>query len=154
MKKILAVTLVGMMVMGMMVFSFADGVFGPASIFADLIDVSEDEAYDLKLESGLTFGELAEKYDVYEAFKDAAFGAKELWIAELVAKDELTQAEADEILAALAACDGTQTHILRDQFNLGQKMMNGQGNGQRLQDGSGAGGQGAGKGNGNRRGRN
>ena len=49
MKKIGLLMVVMALVVGTAALSFADASFGPASIYADLTDITEDEAYALRL---------------------------------------------------------------------------------------------------------
>ncbi len=143
MKKTLLLMMVGILVLGTMAMSFADASFGPAKIFADLLGITEEEAYDMRLESGKTFGTLAEEKGIYDEFLAATLEAKTVYIKSLVAEGKLTQAEADQILANLANCDGTQQHLNQGIFGKGsgQGMMNGQGrgNGQGAMNGQGRG---------------
>lgn len=120
MKKLLLMLTVGILVIGTMAMSFADAAFGPAAIYASLTNVTEQEAYDLKVSSGKTFGELAKDANVYDAFVAASLTAKTEYINGLVASGDLTQAEADAILTAFENCDGTQTHILRSNLQTTQ----------------------------------
>ncbi len=143
MKKTLLLMMVGILVLGTMAMSFADASFGPAKIFADLLGITEEEAYDMRLESGKTFGTLAEEKGIYDEFLAATLEAKTAYIKSLVAEGKLTQAEADQILANIANCDGTQQHLNQGIFGKGsgQGMMNGQGrgNGQGMMNGQGRG---------------
>ena len=127
MKKLVAILTLTVLIGAGAGFAYASSSVRPAEIYANLAGVTVDEAYDLKLESGKTFGELAQEAGVYEDFQAATLAAKTTMIEEMVTSGELTQEEADEILAALATCDGTSQGILKDALNLGQKLMNGNG---------------------------
>ena len=116
MKKLLLTMAVGILVLATMALSFADAAFSPADIFAKLKGITTEEAYDLRLETGKSFGTLAEEAGFYDAFKAATLDAKKAILDDLVAKGELTQEEADEIYANLEACDGTQQHMYRGIF--------------------------------------
>jgi len=133
MKKTLMVLTIGILVLGTMAMSFADSAFGPAQIYANLKGITEEQAYDLRLETGKTFGTLAQENGIYDEFLAASLAAKTTYINGLVASGDLTQDEADAILDNLANCDGTQQHLNRGIFGqgngTGQGMMNGQGRG-------------------------
>ena len=144
MKKMVTFLLVVVMMLGATGFAFADAAFGPASIYAGLAGITEEEAYDLRLSTGSTFGELATEAGVYDAFKEAALSSKITMINEMVADGDLTQADADTIITALENCDGTQSRILQgSNLGFGQKALagthrgagNGQGAGQMLRMG-------------------
>jgi hypothetical protein len=120
MKKLLLMLTVGILVIGTMAMSFADAAFGPAAIYASLTNMTEQEAYDLKVASGKTFGELAKDANVYDAFVAASLTAKTDYVNSLVASGDLTQEEADAIITAFENCDGTQTHILRNYLQTPQ----------------------------------
>lgn len=75
-KRLVSLLLVGVMMLGATGFAFADAPFVPASIYAGLTGITEEEAYDLRLSSGSTFGELATEAGVYDAFKEAALAGK------------------------------------------------------------------------------
>lgn len=141
MKKTLVVMVVAVMILGTMSVAFADASWGPASIFAKLSGMEEEDAYNVKVESGLTFGELAksEEYDFYDKFKELALAGKEVMIAQLVEEGKLTEEQAKEILLAFENCDGTKTEMLKNSGLFGLKAGNGQGNGLRAQDGEGEG---------------
>ncbi len=143
MKKTLVVMVVAVMILGTMSVAFADASWGPASIFARLSGdgMTEEEAYAIKVERGLTFGELAksEEYDFYDEFKELALAGKEVMIAQLVEEGKLTEEQAEEILLAFENCDGTKTEMLKNSGLFGLKAGNGQGNGLRAQDGEGEG---------------
>lgn len=127
MKKFVALLTLTVLIGAGAGFAYASSSYSPADIYADLTGVTVEQAYATKLESGKTFGELADAAGVYEDFQAASLAAKTTMIEEMVASGELTQEEADEILAALATCDGTSQGILKDALNLGQKLMNGNG---------------------------
>lgn len=139
MKKSVLLGVVGVLVVGMMAFSFADAAFGPAKIYADLTGVTEEAAYAQRQESGDSYGVLAKEAGVYEAFAEATLASKKVMIEEMVTEGKITRAEADAVLSALEDCDGTQTHILQNSLGFGQHLMNGQGNGQKAADGTGFG---------------
>lgn len=127
MKKLLLMLTVGILIIGTMAMSFADAAFGPAAIYASLTNMTEQEAYDLKVSSGKTFGELAKDANVYDAFVAASLTAKTEYVNSLVASGDLTQEEADAIITAFENCDGTQKHILRSYLQTGSQPQDGTG---------------------------
>ena len=160
MKKTLLLMAVAILVVATMALSFADASFSPASIFGKLIGVTEEEAYQMRVDTGKTFGQLAEEKGVYDEFLTATKEAKIAYVNSLVAEGKLTQAEADQIINNINTCDGTQQGLNKGMFGrgqgLGRGMMNGtglgagacHGTGERLQDGTGAKVQGSGFGGG------
>lgn len=117
MKKTLVILAVVILAMGTMALSFAGSLFSPAEIYADLTGTTVDEAYALKLETGKTFGELAEEAGVYEAFRDATHANKVAWINEKVENGELTEEEAAQIIENLENCTGDQSGMMRGLFS-------------------------------------
>ena len=148
MSKKVMVLVLAVMILGATGFAFADGPFGPASIYGEVSGKTEAEAYAEKTEAGATFGELAKEKGLYDEFKAKALEAKKEKIEELVAAGKLTREDADTILENLENCDGVPSGVMKNGLGLGQKAGNGQGNG--LRDGSGqqGNGQGAGQGQG------
>ncbi|MBM7561199.1 hypothetical protein [Fusibacter tunisiensis] len=136
MKKMLSLVLVGITAIGAMGMSYAASPFGSADIYARYAEITTEEAYAVKLESGQTFGELAEAAGFYEDFKASIYTAKVEVVEELVAEGELSQEDADAILLALENCDGTQQHVLREKLNFGQGNK-GEARGQGMQNGQG-----------------
>lgn len=157
MKKVLLILTVGILVLGTMAMSFADGIFNPAQVYGDLVGISEEEAYNLHIDSDKTFGTLASEAGVYEAFTAVMLDSKIQYINQLVTDGKITQEQADSIITNLQNCDGTQQGILRNSLGYGMGlgangeygMGNGQsrgasfgnglcdGTGTRLQDGTG-----------------
>lgn len=143
MKKSVVMLAVAVMMLGTMGVAFADASWGPAAIYADLTKITEEEAYALKVEKDMTFGELAQEEGIYEEFKEAALSGKEAMLAQLVKDGKITEEKAEEILAAMAECDGESQGLLKGTglFGLrngsGQGAGNGQGNG--VKDGNGEG---------------
>ncbi len=157
MKKVLLILTVGILVLGTMAMSFADGIFNPAQVYGDLVGITEEEAYNLHIDSDKTFGTLASEAGVYEAFTSVMLDSKIQYINQLVTDGKITQEQADGIINDLQNCDGTQQGILRNALGYGMGlgangeygMGNGQGRGTsfgnglcdgtgtRLQDGTG-----------------
>lgn len=125
MKKLLTLSLVGVIAIGSMSLSFAASPFKAADIYAGLAEITVEEAYAIKLESGDTFGDLAKEAGFYEAFAEAVLASKITMINDLVAEGKLTQAEADALITSLENCDGTQQHLMRETLNLGQQLRSG-----------------------------
>lgn len=137
MKKLVSMALVGVIAVGSMSLSFAASPFKAADIYAGLANITVEEAYAIKLESGDTFGELAKEAGFYEAFAEATLASKITMINGLVAEGELTQTEADALIASLENCDGTQQHILKGSLNLGQQSRSGENRNEAAQNGAG-----------------
>lgn len=155
MKKTFVILAVVILAMGTMALSFAGSRFSPAEIYADLTGTTEEAAYALKLETGKTFGELAEAAGVYDAFREATHANKVAWINEKVASGELTEEEAAQIIENLENCTGdrSQSGMMKGLFGRngtgkgcdgtglgngnGQGAANGQGTG--LRNGGGMG---------------
>lgn len=154
MKKLLVLTLTGLMVLSTGIMSFADSSTSPAEIYADSVGISVEEAYSQRSD-GQRFGDLARENDVWEAFSEKFMARKIDALNDKVANGDLTQEEADALIAALDDCDGTgDAQVLRGMnMGFGQGSGLGQGNGygtksgNGLRDGSG-GGRGQGNGNG------
>lgn len=126
-KRFVSLLLVGVMMLGATGFAFADAPFGPASVYAGLTGITEEEAYDLHLSTGSTFGELATEAGVYDAFKEATLDSKITIINEMVASGDLSQEDADTIIAQLEDCDGTQDTVLQgSDLGFGQKAQSGE----------------------------
>ena len=154
MKKTVLVLAIAVVVMGTMSVAFADASGGPAGIFASEKGITVEEAYEMKVEKGVSFGELAKEEGVYDEFVAAALLRKEAILEALVEEGRLTQEEADEILANFETCDGTRIQNLKNSGLFGQNARDGLGCGIRAQDGEGFGerqGGGFGQGNGQMR---
>lgn len=138
MKKVLSLALVGVLAFGAMGMSFAASPFGAAETYANLAEITVEEAYEVKLASGGTFGELAEENGFYQEFSAAILSSKINMINGLVDEGELTQAEADALIASLENCDGTQQHLLRGVLNFGAKARSGEFRGEGAMNGEGS----------------
>ena len=146
MKKSVVMLAVAVVMLGTMGVAFADASWGPAAIYADLTQITEEEAYALKVEKDMTFGELAQEAEIYDEFKTAALEGKEAILDQLVKDGKITQEKADEVLEAMEACDGDSQGLLKGTGLFGQRngngrrADNGQGNGARVGNGEGFGG--------------
>lgn len=144
MKRVLILTALSVLIISTMALSFADATFRPSEILANLLGKSTEDVYELRLESGKTFGQLAEENGVYSEFSEATLEAKKARLSELVEEGKLTQEEADQMLENFEACDGTQSGLGRGLFGKGSggQGCNGQGLGQGQGKGNGMGGRG------------
>lgn len=124
MKKVLSLALVGVIAVGTMGMSFAASPFGAAETYSRYANISLDEAYDVRLASGMTFGELAEDEGFYDAFHEEMLAYKIERLDGLVEDGYLTQEEADEIISAMESCHGASQSIMRGRFNFGQGSRN------------------------------
>ncbi|MDY0236197.1 MAG: hypothetical protein RBR71_09225 [Gudongella sp.] len=141
MKKKLVVLMVVVMVLGTMSVAFADSSFSPASVFARLKGVDEEAAYQMRTESNLRFGELAENEGFSEEFIEEMQEVKKARLEELVTEGAITQERADEILANFEECDGSRElmHENRGLFGQGLSGEGRMGNGRGNSEGSGRG---------------
>ncbi len=121
MKKILSLALVGVIAVGAMGMSFAASPFGAAEIYSKYAKVSLEDAYEVRLEKEMTFGELAEEYGFFDAFHEEMYALKVERIEALVEEGTITQEEADEILLAMETCNGSQQSLMHGRFFFGQK---------------------------------
>jgi hypothetical protein len=137
MKKLMTMALVGIITLGSMSLSFAASPFRAADIYAGLANITVEQAYAIKLESGETFGALAKSEGFYEAFAETILASKILMINNLVSEGKLTQTEADVLMTSLENCDGTQQHLMKDLLNLGQQARSGENKGQAMHTGTG-----------------
>jgi len=127
MKKSVVMLAVAVMMLGTMGVAFADASWGPAAIYAELTQITEEEAYALKVEKDMTFGELAQEAEIYDEFKAAALEGKEAILDQLVKDGKITQEKADEVLEAMEACDGDSQGLLKGTGLFGQRNGNDRG---------------------------
>ncbi len=145
MKKVMSLAVTGLLVLSAGAMSFADTLQSPAEIYADEAGITVEEAYAAR-GAGERFGDLAKENGYWDAFKAQFLGVKEDKIQALVDSGDMTQEEADEILSAMEACDGTDPARLLQGMNMGFGRNSGgnAGNGfgaqggYGLKDGSGA----------------
>jgi hypothetical protein len=115
----------------------------PYDIVTDLTDLTAEECYDLRA-SGMTYGEIAEQYGVYDAFYDAMQTEREARLDALVEDGRLTEDQADEMLEN---CDPDNPQYLMQGYGMGFGRSQNAGLGGRGNGGSGIGnGYGAGNG--------
>lgn len=130
----------------------------PADAVAALTGRDVQSVIDERVQTGKTYGIIANEAGVLDKFKDAVYEVKEARLQELVADGSITQNEANEILALIkdrqAVCDGTGNGGaglgLGIGSGCGQENGNGTGQGSGNGNGQGSGnGSGQGLGNGN-----
>ncbi len=135
---------------------FADAFKAPAAIAAELTGKTVTEVTEAR-QDGKTYGTQASEAGKLDEFKTQMLEAKKLILDQRVKDKRLTQAQADEIMAAIDAnmanCDGTNPGNSQIGRKMGAGFGGGMGMGQGLCDGNGFG-QGAGKGMGGGFGRN
>ncbi|HOD92889.1 MAG TPA: hypothetical protein PLT91_02730 [Clostridia bacterium] len=115
MTKIKRIMVIGLVILSLGAVAIA-GVAAteyktPAEAYSALNGVTTEEAYALRKSTGKTFGMLALEAGKSEEFKSIILQMKKDKINESVVSGEITQEEADALLAKLEAnmanCDGT-----------------------------------------------
>lgn len=154
MKKFHKWIMVGMVVLALgatsVVAIAASPYDTPAEAIAAITGRTEEDVREERAETGKTYGAIALEAGKQEEFKDAMTEMREDALVTKVEEGQLTQEEADAILARIqerqAECDGTGSGQLnRENLGLfGQGKGDGQGAGQGGQrkgagDGTGAG---------------
>lgn len=94
MKKRLLLTLVLALTLLGSMYVYAS----PASIYGDLVGIEEEKAYDLREETGKSFGQLAYEEGKLEEFKAAMLEERTIRVLEDVQSGRLTQEQADLII--------------------------------------------------------
>lgn len=117
MKKLIAITLIGVLAIGLGAMSFADAFSSPAQVYADLAGVDVATAYELK-GTDKTFGELAEENGFLDAFEAATLSGKIAIVNARVADGTLSQEDADAIIEQIENCDGDPQSRLGQFFNM------------------------------------
>ena len=137
---------------------FAASAKSPAETLAELTGKSVENVIAEKIESGQTYGAMAQEAGKLAEFTAANLEAKKDILAEQVASGKISQERADVIMGNIdknmAACDGTAAGGAGAGAGIGAGAGagNGNGNGQGNRDGSGTGGgnrDGSGSGGGN-----
>lgn len=136
MKKLLTITLIGVLALSMGAIAFADGFDNPAEVYSNLTEKTLDEAYELRSD-GKTYGELAKEAGKLDEFRKANLENKISIINERVDEGLLTQKEADEIIETMKDMDCTT--LGENRFNQKYNLGFGQGNGQGFKRGNGQG---------------
>ena len=114
MKSLKKLAIVGAIVLALTVTTvtaFAAAYSSPADIIAGLTGEPADSIRAEKVESGSTYGTIADSYGVLDAFEEQMLELKEARLQERVEAGRLTQEQADAIIAAMrenqANCDGS-----------------------------------------------
>jgi hypothetical protein len=111
MKKIISIVLIGVLAIGFGALSFADGFGSPAETYADLKDMTVEDAYIEKGQNG-TFGDLAKANGLGDNFSAAMIKNRTSVLQEKVESEEITQDQADTIITQMADCNGDgEAHI-------------------------------------------
>lgn len=115
MKKAVVVLVAAVMLLGTVTVAFAEASWSPAKTFGEMKGMTEQEAYAYRNEQNKRFGELAlaEGESFYVKFSEEMLEAKKAMLQEMVKLGKLTQERADEIVAKLEACDGTQMRVMQ-----------------------------------------
>jgi|LGOV01.1.fsa_nt_gb hypothetical protein len=123
MKKTLILSLVGILVLSMGVFSFADTGISPLELLENLTGT------EVLKSTEETYGDLAREYGVYDEFHAAFLTNKLDLLQAKVASGELSQEAYDELVVELENCDGTGTSKMLS--NLGMRFGNSEAKGNR-----------------------
>jgi hypothetical protein len=111
-RRLWAVGVAVLVLSALSVTALAAAAYGsPAEAVAGLTGKTLEDVIAEKSETGKTYGQLANDAGVLDEFKAALLEMKKDVLNAKVAEGKITQAEADEILAAIAenqaTCDGT-----------------------------------------------
>lgn len=142
-KKIFTLAVVVLALVAMSITAFAVTTNQtPAELVAELTGRTVDSVRAQKIESGITYGGVANQAGFLEQFRNRMLELKKNQIEKRVAEGTMTQEEANTILEAIEehqlTCDGTGTsQNLGKEFNLGFGGFSGNRNGSG--DGSGIG---------------
>lgn len=132
MKKLITLSIVGAAVLSMGGLAFADSLKKPAQTYADLAQITVEEAYELR-GSDKTFGQLAQENDLIDDFRKDNLESKKAILAEMVKTEEITQEQADEIINAMEQndCSTPGENRIGQKFGVGfGRYLNGNGQGQ------------------------
>lgn len=122
MKKMILSLGLGVIMLGTAGLAFANNSpHQMAEVYANLADMTTEEARLERQESMQPFGKLAKERGFYEQFKTEALQSKIAWIENKVSTGEITQSEADELISSLKNCDGTKSDTLKNAFQMGQQ---------------------------------
>ena len=151
MKKVLTIgTLVALLGVSSLTAFAASNYNTPAEAVAGLTGKTVESVTAERFESDKTYGKIADEAGKLEEFKSEILEIKKATLEKKVLAGTMTQAEADEIMAALEEgmenCDGTGSSRIGQKMNAGFGGMNGKGNGSGNGQGRGQGGQGLGLG--------
>lgn len=95
----------------------------PATIYSDLVGIEKEEAYELRRESGKTFGQLASEEGKFEEFKAGLLEEKIKSVLNAVEAGKITQEKADEIIEDMT--ERIENCNPEDPIRLGRGMMKG-----------------------------
>ncbi len=145
-KKLIVTGLAVIMVATLPVTAFAASQYGtPAEVVAGITGREIQAVIDEKIETGKTYGTIANEAGVLDEFQKEMTEIQKDRLAARVAKDTMTQEEADDILKVIeerrATCDGTGTGsnigcTIGAGLGMGSGQGRGAGQGQGLRDGS------------------
>ncbi|HBH12990.1 MAG: Uncharacterized protein XD91_0578 [Clostridiales bacterium 38_11] len=144
-KKIFTLTVVVLAIVAMSITAFAVTTNQtPAELVAEITGRTVDSVRAEKIESGSTYGGVANQAGVLEQFRDRMLEVKKNIIEERVAEGTMTQEQADTILEEIAehqlTCDGTGTgEGIGREFHLGFGGFSGNRDGSGLGNGIGQG---------------
>ncbi len=112
MKRILIFSVVTILAISVVGFSFADTETSPLELLEDLT------ATEITKSSDETYGDLAKEYGVYDEFHAAFLVHKLELLQEKVSSGELSQERYDELVVMLNDCDGNSKLLA----NLGMRF--------------------------------
>lgn len=111
----------------------ASSYHSPAEIVAGLTGKSAESVTAEKMETGDTYGSLADKYGVLDQFRAQMLEEKRTYLNERVADGTMTQERADAIITSMenhqADCDGTSSGGTGARMGAKFGNMNGSHNG-------------------------
>lgn len=147
MKKVIAISLLAVLLIATSLTTFAASYDSPADILSALTNRSVENLVQERTTTQKTYGELAIAAGVSEQFRAEMLKMKEERLQERVANKTMTQEQADAIMAQIkerqATCDGTcdEPQRLMQQQGAGGAQAglgNGAGNGGGMGFGGGA----------------
>lgn len=123
-KKIFVVGVAVLALSTVSITALAASAYGsPAEAVAALSGKTVESVTAERQETGKTYGTIASEAGVLDEFKSSMLEIKRDVLAARVAAGDMTQEQADEILAALeanmATCDGTGGAMIGQQYNVG-----------------------------------
>ena len=142
-KKIAAIGAMVLIVSATSLTAFAASKYSsPAEAVAGLTGQTVESVITERADTGKTYGTIAKDAGKLEEFKAENLQIKKDALAQKVAAGTMTQAKADEIIAAIEKnqvnCDGTGSAKIGQKMGAGFGIMNGNGQG-RGQSGAGCG---------------
>lgn len=131
MKKLITLSIAGAVVLSMGGLAFADSFKNPAQTYADLAEITVEEAYELR-GTDKTFGQLAQENDLIDDFRKTNLESKKTILADMVRTEQITQEQADEIIKAMEQndCSTPGENRIGQKFGVGfGRYLNGNGHG-------------------------